>query len=288
MILAAGTLWGCMGLFVNEMGTLGFTSLQTSSLRVTVAMVAMAVFVFLTDKSRFRVELKDLPILAILGIVSIFGMSLLYFYTIINTSMAVAAILLYTSPIWVILISAFVFREKITAKKLVALVCAFFGCVFVSGIGGAEGIAFAFFITGLASGLAYGLYSIFGTFVLKKYHPYTVTVYAFAFAAAASWIAANPIQIVRTAAACPNLPYALMMIAATGIVTAFAPFVLYTCGLSGTTPGKAAIMASAEPMVAALLGFFVYGQKASIPGILLILFAILLVNNFGMSKKQKI
>lgn len=273
-----------MGVFVNEMGKIGFSGLQTSAVRVTVAALAMIILVLVTDIKKFRVSLRDLPLLAVLGVVCIFGMSLLYFFTIINTSMAAAAILLYTAPIWVIIISGIVFKEKITWQKLAALVCAFLGCALVSGAGGAAHISAAFMVTGLGSGLAYGLYSILGTVALEKYHPYTVTAYAFAFAAVAALCIANPLEIIRTAVASPNIAFTVFMMIATGIVTAFTPFMLYTFGLRGTAPGKAAIMASVEPMVAAILGFLVYGQDASLPGILLILFAVLLVNNFGITK----
>ena len=41
-------------------------------------------------------------------------------------------------------------------------------------------------IFGVLSGIAYALYSIFGSMALKKYHPYTVTFYSFFFAGLAS------------------------------------------------------------------------------------------------------
>lgn len=285
LIILAGTVWGTMGVFVNEMAKLGFSSVQTASIRVTVTAIALVLFLLFKDKSKFKIALRDLYLFAVLGIVCILGMSLLYFYTITNTSLSVAAILLYTSPIWVIIISAVFLREKVTWQKVLAVIFAFVGCALVSGIGGAERISIFFFITGAGSGLAYGLYSIFGTVALKKYPPYTVTTYSFVFASVASWFTANPSGIIHIVANTPNKAYILIMMIATGLVTAFTPFMLYTSGLKNTAPGKAAVMACAEPMVATLIGVFVYGQSASLPGILLILLAILIVNNFGISKK---
>lgn len=57
-----------------------------------------------------------------------------YFHTIQASSMAVAAVLLYTSPAFVILLSALCFHEKITLQKLGALVVTFAGCVLVTGL----------------------------------------------------------------------------------------------------------------------------------------------------------
>lgn len=288
LIILAGIIWGTMGIFVTEMEKLGFSSLQISSIRVTGAALFFIITVLVTDKSRFKVKLKDLWIFFVMGFGCVLGMSMLYFYTMVNTSLPTAAILLYTSPIWVILISSIVFKEKLTWQKLVALVCAFAGCVLISNSGGKSGsIGIWFFLTGLASGLAYGLYSIFGVIALKKYHPYTVTMYSFIFASVGSWFIAKPWDAFAVVQAYPNKWNAILWMISVGFVTAYLTFMLYTLGLKYTAPGKAAIMACIEPLVATIIGFFMYGQKASVPGILLILFAIMLVNNFGITPKQK-
>lgn len=289
LIILAGVVWGTMGIFVTEMEKMGFDSLQISSVRITVAAIFFILTVLFTDKSRFKINLKDLWIFFVMGCGCVLGMSMLYFYTIVNTSLSTAAILLYTSPIWVIIISAIVFKEKMTWQKLVALVCAFIGCVLVSYTGGESGsIGIWFFITGLGSGIAYGLYSIFGTVALKKYHPYTVTMYSFIFAAISSWFIAKPWDTLSVVQTYPNKFYAALWMILVGLVTAYTTFMLYTLGLKHTPPGKAAIMACTEPLTATIVGFLMYDQSASIPGILLILFAILLVNNFGLTRyKQK-
>lgn len=287
LIILAGVIWGTMGIFVTEMEKIGFTSLQISSVRVTGAALFFIFTVLIADKSKFKVNIKDLWIFFVMGFVCVLGMSMLYFYTMVNTSLSTAAILLYTSPIWVIIISAMVFKEKITWQKLVALVCAFTGCVLVSYTGGESGsIGMWFFITGLGSGIAYGLYSIFGTVALKKYHPYTVTMYSFIFAAISSWFMVKPWDIVTVVKIYPNKPYIILWMVTVGLVTAYTTFMLYTLGLKHTAPGKAAIMACTEPLTATLIGVFVYCQSASVLGILLIFFAIMLVNNFGISSKE--
>ncbi len=288
LIILAGIIWGTMGVFVTEMEEMGFNSLQISSIRVTVAALIFILTVWVTDKSRFKIKIKDLWIFFVMGFGCVLGMSMLYFYTIVNTSLSTAAILLYTSPIWVILISAIVFKEKLTWKKVVALVCAFAGCVLVSYSGGESGsVGLWFFLTGLGSGIAYGLYSIFGTVALKKYHPYTVTMYSFVFAAISSWFIAKPWHTMAVVHAYPNKPYIILWMVLVGFVTAYTTFMLYTLGLKHTAPGKAAIMACTEPLTATILGVFMYDQSASVPGILLIIFAILLVNNFGINRTEQ-
>jgi drug/metabolite transporter (DMT)-like permease len=67
----------------------------------------------------------------------------------------------------------------------------------------------------------------------------------------------------------------------TGVLSCFVPYMLYTYSLTGLENGRASILASVEPVVASLLGVFVYHEKmtvASAAGVLLVLSAILLLN----------
>ena len=48
---------------------------------------------------------------------------------------------------------------------------------------------------------------------------------------------------------------------ALGIVTCYLPYLLYTYGLTGLETGKASILASFEPVVATLVGIFVFHEK---------------------------
>ena len=67
----------------------------------------------------------------------------------------------------------------------------------------------------------------------------------------------------------------------TGFVSAYLAYMLYTYGLEGLENGRASIMASIEPVVATLVGVFVYGEALSltgIAGIVLVLAAIVLLN----------
>ena len=67
----------------------------------------------------------------------------------------------------------------------------------------------------------------------------------------------------------------------TAVVTAFIPFLSYTLGLRSVEAGKAAILATVEPLVASLLGVLVFHEALSLSallGILLILGAVVLLS----------
>ena len=198
-----------------------------------------------------------------------------YFTAIRLMTMSTAAILLYTSPIWVMILAIIFLKEKISLQKVIALILAFAGCVLVSGFGGK--VTLGGILAGLGSGLGYGLYSIFGTFALKKYPPYTVTCYTFLIAGAGSVFVADPADLFSKIANTESKLGLLGFVVLTSVVTAVIPFLLYTLGLNRTTAGKAAVLATIEPVAATLFGVFVMKESIgviAVLGIFLVLGAI--------------
>lgn len=279
LIIIAGLFWGSMGIFVHHLNDLGFTSIQVACLRLTTAGIIFALILLIKEPKGFKIKPKDIPLFLALGLVSILFFTCCYFTAIRLMTMSTAAILLYTSPIWVMVLAIIFLKEKITIQKVIALILAFIGCVLVSGFGGkvsAIGI-----LVGLGSGLGYGLYSIFGTFALRKYSPFTVTTYTFLIAGLGSILVANPMDLADKIAKTESRPGLLGFVLLTSVVTAVIPFLLYTLGLNRTTAGKAAVLATVEPAAATLFGFFVMGEKIgiiAICGILMVFLAIIVLS----------
>ena len=136
-------------------------------------------------------------------------------------------------------------------------------------------------VTGLLSAVGYGLYSIFGTFALRKYQPLTVTTYAFLFGALGAVVLCKPSEIISVIASAPNPGGLVLLLAVTAFVTAVLPYLLYTVGLNQMRASAAAIMASIEPVVATAAGALVFGEALTLSaftGIALVLGAIVVLN----------
>ena len=280
LIIAAGALWGPMGIFVRSLGAYGFDSIQISALRLCAAALCFLLLLLARRGRGFRLQLRDLPLFLGLGVGSVGLMTCCYFAAIRMMTMSEAAILLYTSPIWVVLMSALFFHEKVTRRKLLALTLAFAGCALVSGLGGGVlnplGV-----LVGVGSGIAYGLYSILGSVALRRYPPETVSSYTFFIAAIAVLLISRPAELVQKIAAADGLAGLILLILATGAVTAFVPFLIYTIGLNRVQASHAAILATVEPLIATVLGIIVYGEQlrtATLLGIVCILGAIVALN----------
>lgn len=279
LIIVAGLFWGSMGIFVRHLNALGFTSIQVACLRLVTAGVLFALILLIKDPKGFKISAKDIPLFLALGIVSILFFTCCYFTAIRLMTMSTAAILLYTSPIWVMLLAVIFLNEKINIRKILALILAFAGCVLVSGFGGK--VTPVGILVGLGSGLGYGLYSIFGTYALKKHSPFTVTCYTFLIAGLGSIFVSDPADLVAKISAADDKPALFGFVLLTSVVTAVIPFLLYTLGLNRTTAGRAAVLATVEPAAATVFGFFVMKETigpVAILGILMVFAAIVILS----------
>lgn len=280
-IILAGCLWGTMGLFVRRLNAMGLDSMEIVVMRCIVA--AMILFPATLIKSRrlLKIKKKNVFPLAASGLASILFFNYCYFSTIRLMNLSVAAILLYTSPIFVMLLSLIFFREKLTVRKILALILAFGGCCLVSGIASADtAITTRGLLLGLGSGLGYALYSIFSRISLNQgLDSITITDYTFLFAAIGGLFLAdlNAIAAVYAQYGLEFIGFAILYT----VVTTVLPYLLYTKGLSEVENGPASVMAAIEPVVATILGFVVFSETptlSAILGIILVLMALIFLN----------
>ncbi|MBO7373046.1 MAG: EamA family transporter [Oscillospiraceae bacterium] len=280
LIILAAVFWGSMGLFVRPLSARGFSSLQITSARLTLGALVFCGILLLRDPQGFRIRRKDIPLFLGLGLASVLFFTVCYFTAITMMPLSTAAILLYTSPIWIMLMSVLFFREKLSARKLLALALAFGGCVLVSGFSGG-GLTTAGLLLGLGAGFGYGLYSIFGTVALRRYSPLTVTTWAFVISAVGSWFISRPADMLAKIAAAPSPAGLLLFFLLTALVTAVVPYLSYTQGLQTVEASRAGIIATIEPLVATLVGVFVFSEPMTLMnclGIAMILSAVVLLN----------
>lgn len=278
-VLSAGCLWGTISIFVRTLDVAGLTALQTCLIRTVLALLMVFLFLVIRSPGLLRIRLRDCWCFLGTGIISYTFFSTCYFLAVSISQVSVAVMLLYTSPIFVTLLSAVLFREKLTRRKWLALACTVLGCTFVAGVlEGHLSVPLLALAAGLASGFFYGLYSIFGRYALRHYEPLTVTCYTFAFAVAAMLPFGDVPGLLHIFAATPTLWGWALGIA---LFCTVLPFSLYTLGLEHMESGKAAIMATIEPFVGAAIGILFFQEPLGFMkaiGMALILGSIILLN----------
>lgn len=277
-VIVTGVLWGIISIFVKGMASAGLTLLQTVLIRFFFAGLVVAGVLLIKDRSLFHIHIKDLWMFVGTGIISLVIFNRCYMYTMTHDNAAVGAVLLYTSPVFIMLFSAVLFKEKITLQKIIALVLTFVGCALVSGLVGGASVSVDVILYGLGAGFFYSLYTIFGKVALKKYSSATVTIYTFLFAMLGSLPFAQLPTLMRTISAQPGI---LLWGLGLGIVCTAIPYFLYTWGLAYLDSGRAAIIVAVEPIVGAIVGMALYHEACNlvkIVGIVCVLTAILILN----------
>jgi drug/metabolite transporter, DME family len=263
-VVAAASIWGTLGLFAKILYAQGVSFESLVAVRASVGWVAVMAFVLATGKAkRLRVSGRDLALLAPQGLIGIGLFYLLYFYTVGESTVGTAAILLYSSPAFVVVLARLFLQEALNAAKVLALFLTAGGIFLVAGAYDPTNLEVtpAVLLTGLLSGLTYGLYSIFGRPVTGHLNPSVILSYALFFGGLLLFACAIP--TLDTLAGLPMGSYALLLMLA--VVHTTLGFALYTFGLARLGAGRAAILATVEPVVAGVLGTALLGEALTIP-----------------------
>ena len=166
-----------------------------------------------------------------------------------------------------------------TKTKGIVLLMTFVGCIFVTGLL-EGGLAFTWqgIGIGLAAGVGYALYSIFGTYAIKAgYGSLTISLYTFIMATIVMTCLTEPVEVVMQITEMGQWPLAISF----ALLTTVLPYLTYTKGLSGLPASKASVTATIEPVVAALLGIFVFHESVSmlkLTGIVLVLSSVVVMS----------
>lgn len=272
-------MWGTSGLFSHAFSQYGYTALQKTAVRGTVALVCMLAFVLIRHREALRIKLTDIPLYVAIG-ACLFGAAAAYYGAMVLTSEATAVVLMYTSPIYVLIFSVLFFGERLTPLKITGVFGMLLGCCFVSGI--FEGFTgnLAGILLGLLAGVSYGAYNIFAKIAMRrKCAPLSTTLYGFAGMAIIAVCTCDPAGILPNMMQKPALLIPLSV--ALGVVTYVVPYFLYTLALRDLPAGTASALGIVEPMSATLFAFFLLDAEPSVLsviGILLILGCVLLLS----------
>lgn len=277
MVLAAAGLWGTLGIMARVLYRVGVTPAELTSVRASVGTAGLLVWM-LARPRRLRIRARDLPFFALYGLVSIALLQYAYFAAVQHATVSAAVALLYTAPAFVVLLSR-IGGERIGRAQLTALGLVLGGVFLVTGAlrmlaTGEAAISAPALGFGLASGLTYGLYTLFGKHALRRYDSLQTVFWAFAFGALCLAVVMPPWEPILAH------PEALPLFLMLGLLPTMAAYLLYIGGLRMLPSSTASMLATAEPVVAALLGVLLLGEPMSldqVAGIALIVGAALML-----------
>ena len=260
-VILGAACWGLIGVFNRLLGEVGVSVWNRVTIRNFLSLVLMTVVFALFKRSVFRIKLRHLPIFIGAGLFSVLGLAVTYFNCQMHCSLAVAGILLYLAPSFVVLMSALFWKAPITKRKVMALVVSFLGCVLVSGImSGSLTVSVTGLLLGIGAGFCYATYTIFAHYGLEHYDSLTMIYWTFVFAGLGSLAFLNWGELA------PALSMGTTWIGIAGLVViaTVLPYLFYTKGLEVVESGKASIIANVEPVVAALTGVVFFHEVLNV------------------------
>jgi drug/metabolite transporter, DME family len=263
LVLGAAALWATFGIFAKHLYGAGFAPLELASVRAAIGFLAFAVYALprmLARSSSLRVGWCAMPFFFAYGVFGYALFTLVFFGALERTTVSIAVALLYTAPAFVLGMSALLWREQLTPARLVALGLVLAGVVLVTGAAGAllRGTAtlpLEALLFGVGAGLTYALYTIFSKIATERYGPTASLFWSFLFAAVALGILSPPhLPFLRG-------PQHTLLLLGLGIIPTLVPYTLYLAALREVRASTAAMLASVEPMIAALLAALLLSER---------------------------
>lgn len=286
LVLAAASFWATFGIFARRLYEAGFQPLELASTRAAVGFAAVALFALPATLLRtnnahrgIAVGWRNLPFMAAYGVLGYALFTLVFFRALEVTAVPVAVALLYTAPAWVLLASAVLWREQVGGRRITALALLLAGVLLVTGavgtvLRGTAPLAAGALLLGLASGATYALYTLFSRVATVRFGPVASLFWSFGFATLAFAVIAPPWQPFV------HSPQHTLALLALGIVPTLLPYALYLAALRELRASTASMLASLEPVVAALLAAALLGERLELLqglGVLLVVGAAVLL-----------
>lgn len=277
-IILAGLLWGTSGVFVHFLAPLGFSSVQMTTMRAVVSAFVICIYVLISDKSLFKVSIKELLMFLVSG-TFIFLTATLYYAAMQMSSVSTAVMLMYTAPIFVLIYSVSFLGEKLNLIKVLSIFGMIAGCALVSGIIGGMKFNVIGILLGFASGISYAIYNIATKIEMRHgSNPLSATLYNFIFMSIIALLSCNAPKMFDLTMVNPMAAIPLMI--GIGIFTCITPYFLYTLAIKELPVGVASALGIIEPMAATIYSVvFFREQLGLLPacGIVLIMLSVVLL-----------
>ena len=259
-LMTAMFIFGTIGIFVRNI------PLPSSVIALARGVIGTLFLIIFTKIRKIKIsytEIKNnLSILCLSGmLIGIHWIFLFEAYR--NTTVAVATLCYYLAPVFVIIASPFVLKEKLTFKQIVCIGVALIGMIFVSGIfekGGTENLQLKGIFFGIGAAIIYAVVILLNKH-LKKISSYTMTIMQLGIAAAV--LAPYTLLTQNTGSLTFNFT-TLILLGIIGIINTGITYTLYFSAIQELKAHTIAIFSYIDPIVAILLSTLILREKPDI------------------------
>ncbi len=277
-IALGAIIWGTQGPFAKALMQSGASAIFVALVKLGIGAMLMFLAMAVLRPRQLKIDKKGLLYTGVIGLFCQAGFNALYYQSVGLIGIANAAVILYTSPVFFLILSIIFFKEKMTLIKGSAAILCMLGCgIAVTGgkmsLGGLSvlGIGLA-----LLSSVSFAMMGAISKKALNCYEPMTVIAYSFLW----GFVFLLPQACIGNGLMI-DLNWAVIL-GAIGIGTfpAALAYFFYFKGVScGVNLSQAGVISALEMVSAVLIAWTIFAEPANlikIFGIILILFSIIL------------
>lgn len=263
LTLAAAGLFAVNGTVSTLALQAGIPATRLTALRCTGAAICLVAVLAVVAPARLRVTWRELPFLAVFGVVGVALTQFLYYVAIGRMPVGIALVFEMTAPVFIALYVWLVRREKVRSRLWLALLLSLSGLVLVAEVwqdGGSldpVGIGAA-----LIAALCLATYYLMGERGTVTRDPVGLTCWSFV-AAALFWAAAAPWWQFDATVLAERVPVSVgaltvplwLLVAWIVVLGAIVPFWLSISALRHLPPTAAGLVATIEPVLASIVAW---------------------------------
>jgi drug/metabolite transporter (DMT)-like permease len=274
---AAATMWALNGSFSSLLLEDGVSAMRLAELRAVLSFVLLAAATAIIRPALLRVRRQDIPRLAFLGVAGLAGVHVTYYFAISRLDVGVALVIQYLGPLILLLWLRVFHRRRLQRSLWGAAALSVLGCALVVQIWDPGAIDLLGLLGAFAAAITFAIYLYTSEQAGHRYEPVTTLVWGFGFASL-FWLVVQPIWTFpfEKFASAENIALGVGVV----VVGTALPFVCIVAALRHVPASRAAVVATLEPVLAALIAWPVLGQTldvAQIAGGLMVVGAVIWV-----------
>lgn len=284
LVLTGAILSGLTGPFDRMLEELDIDYFAVTFYRSIITVAILLVIILIVDRTLFKIKREHILLFILLGICKGI-MDISYVHSQSEISLSLSTVLQMTAPYFLILFGLLIFKDKVTKRKMLAVLigtvsaCLISNVLFDPGSIGAFGV-----ILGLVSGITYAGYMMSSSILIEKgYNIYTILFYAFLITV---FITLPAAPVINTAPILADHPETIGALLILGIGCTALPYMFDAIGVKYMDVTAVTVFSMLEIAVSALLGAALYGEDMNlwmVLGMVLLLISMLLINE----KKQE-
>lgn len=280
--IISGILYGSSGIFVRTLTQNGIDAGTLLFLRFSIAILVMLIAILATDRELFKIDIEDFKLLIITAI-CILGLNICYNTAMNTISLSIAAVLLSSAPVFVIIIAYIIFREKITKYKVLSIILVIAGCTLTTGLleGNVSNMPAIGLVGGVGAAIFWAVYTIASKKSLENgLHTYTILFYSIIMITLVLIPFTSFSQI--TTYVDENVVWNIIFLIIHSTFSFAMPYILLTVSLNNVDSGSASILTSgAEPLAALAFGMLIYSEIPTVlmfAGIIITIMALIILS----------